>query len=102
MGMEPEMRGPPFLVYPAPGKISQETNCELVQQATMVVAATSPDRKLASNAEDDIVSVRVTIPCIVNTKEIKASENIVLQWSTGQRSWKARAQTGTKASRGHN
>ena len=71
----------PFWTIARQEKEDEETNCELVRQTTTLVIATSPEGNLAVKADADIATVRVAIPCIVNAKEIKANERIVLKWT---------------------
>jgi len=69
----------PFWTIQRQSKNDEETNCEIAQQITTVVVATSPEGSLAG-AQPDTSTVRVTIPVIVNTKAIKSGSPIVLKY----------------------
>ena len=71
----------PFWTIKRQDKKDEETNCEIAFQYTTVVVATTPAEQTKYNTQAETVTVRVSIPFIVNTKEIKADERIVLKWA---------------------
>ena len=71
----------PFWTIKRQDKKDEETNCQIAYQTTVIVIATTPEEQMKHKSHPETITVRVSIPFIVNTKEIKADERIVLTWA---------------------